>query len=135
MRSELIRNRARAKQLLAFDGMQYGKCRPTDIDVSLDFQGETFVFVELKGPGAPLTLGQRIHLEALVKGLRAGGKEAVAILAESKAPDPETDVHVAEARVLAMYDGFQWVQEEGDIKLDTAIHFIHNEHLRRKESK
>lgn len=132
MRSEIIRNRARAKQLLAFDGMQYGRCKPTDIDLSMDWQQETFVFVELKGAQQSLTVGQRIHLEGLVDAIQAGGREAVAIWASHNTPDPETDVHAAEATVVAMYDGNQWVSEEGEIKLDTLMHALYNLHLERQ---
>jgi hypothetical protein len=131
MRSELIHNRARASQLLAFDGMQYGRCRPTDIDVAMDWQGKFFVFVELKSKGKGLSVGQRLHLTALVDAIVAGGRQAVAILAEHDTPDTETDVHVAQSTVVKMYDGVQWV-DEGEIKLDTLLHVLHNEYIRSK---
>ena len=108
MRSDLIRNRDNAKQILAFDGLEYGKVRPTDIDVSIDFKQRLFIFGELKGTHANLTVGQRIHLEGLVKGLRAGGKDAVAFLAFHDTPDHEQDVHVAETYVASYFDGSQW---------------------------
>lgn len=130
MESGLIKNRERAKQLLAFDGMQYGKCRPTDIDVSIDFQGKTFVFVELKGAGAPLTLGQKIHLQGLVHAIRAGGRMAWAILAHHDTPDCEHDVHVGEAKVFSVYDGNSWSTEAKGKQLHQileAMHAVHQE--------
>jgi len=76
-----IHNRARIRQIIDFDGLEWGKLRPTDIDLSIDWQGKTFVFVELKSAGTALTLGQRIHLEGLVKAIRAGGRLAWAVFA------------------------------------------------------
>jgi hypothetical protein len=108
MKSDLIGNRKKAAQLLAFDGLEWGKIRPTDVDLSLDFKQRLFIFGELKSLGSSLTVGQRIHLEGLVKGLRAGGKDAVAFLAEHKTDDNTHDVHVAEAKVVSFFDGSQW---------------------------
>ena len=76
MSSTSFTNRARAEQLIDFRGLQFGKCSPTDIDMSMDWQGKTFVFVEIKGAGKPITAGQKYHLEGLCKGLTRGGKTA-----------------------------------------------------------
>ena len=126
--SKLVQNRDRAKQLLAFDGMQYGKCRPTDVDLSVDFQGNMFVFAELKGKGVQLTLGQRIHLTGLVDAITAGGKQAVAILAHHDTPDTEHDVHCAESIVHSAYygGGGNWERIFGEKTLDKFITEIHN---------
>ena len=134
MKSELIYSRDRAAQLLAFDGMQYGRCRPTDIDMSIDFNGDLFVFCELKVGAKGLTTGQRIHLEGLVNAIIAGGKQAVAILAHHQDWATDTDVHVAEAVVHSMYDGEQWV-EEGEIKVDTMIHLLYTHYLTGQQEK
>ena len=123
--SGLINNRARAAQLMAFDGMQYGKCRPTDIDLSMDWQGKYFVFTELKGVGVPLTLGQKIHLTGLVDAIEAGGRQAVAILAHHDTPKCEHDVHVAESMVHSIYTGGSW-EKIFNKKLDTLLHELHN---------
>jgi hypothetical protein len=108
MQSEVIGDRKRAAQLLAFDGLEWGKIRPTDLDISLDFKQRLFVFGELKQSHASLTVGQRIHLEGLVKGLKAGNRDAVAFLAKHDTPDTEHDVHVAQATVVSFFDGVQW---------------------------
>ena len=127
--SSLIKNRDRAKQLLAFDGMQYGRCRPTDIDLSMDWQGKTFVFVEMKGRGAPLTLGQKLHLEGLVNAIRAGGKTAWAIVAEHDTAYHEHDVHCAESKVRVVYDGNSWAKENlGEKSLDSLLQDLHTSH-------
>ena len=101
-------NRPRARQLVAFDDLTWGKCRPTDIDFSVDFQQRVFIFGELKGVAAPLTTGQRIHLEGLVKAIRAGGREAYAFLAHHDTPDTNDDVHTAAAIVDRVYNGERW---------------------------
>lgn len=131
--SSIINNRKRAAQLLAFDGMQYGKCRPTDIDMAMDFQGKYFVFTELKGGTAPLTIGQKIHLTGLVDAIEAGGREAIAILAHHNTPDTEHDVHVAESIVHSVYQGGRWERINIEIYLDTFIQNLHNSYqLSRK---
>ena len=132
LESKLINNRKRAAQLLAFDNMQYGKCRPTDIDVSMDFQGKCFIFTELKGGTAPLTLGQRIHLTGLVDAIEAGGREAYAILAHHNTPDTAHDVHVAESIVHSVYSGGSWERMNVEVTLDKVISDIHNAYKLRQ---
>ena len=127
MKSELITNRSRAKQLMAFDGLQYGACRPTDVDLSMDFQGRTFVFGELKGGNVGLTLGQKIHLEGLVKAIRAGGKVAYAFLANHDTEDTTHDVKVSTARVNKVYNGMLWYTPEQET-VDELLTAIHKEH-------
>lgn len=130
MRSDIIANRERASQLLAFDGLQWGKCKCTDIDVSLDFQGKTFVFVELKGKGAQLTMGQRLHLQGLVQGLTAGGKTAFAVVANHDTPDTNHDVHVAEAPVYMYYTGMgRWLKPTNPETVKQFIDKIYEGHV------
>lgn len=130
--SGLIRNRERARQLLAFDRMQYGKCRPTDIDIAIDWQGQTFVFVEMKGKGAPLELGQKIHLQHLVNGLRSAGKLAYAIHAHHDTPNADDDVFCADALVWSVYDGKRWVRELSHTTVDEKLAEIYDLHLNQK---
>ena len=105
MQSELIYNRDKAKQLLAFDGMQYGLCRPTDIDLSMDYKGNVFVFGELKEGRKMLTTGQKIHLRYLCDAIANGGTNVVAFLAHHTEKDSENDVRVADAVVYMYYTG------------------------------
>lgn len=126
MKSKAINNRSRAKQLLGFDNMKYGRCSPTDIDMSLDFQGNVFIFTELKGGKAPLTLGQRIHLMSIVDALESGGKEAYAILAHHDTANPEHDVMVGESVVAAVYSQGAWSRDVSGRTLDRVITDIHN---------
>jgi hypothetical protein len=128
MQSKLIRNRDKAAQLLAFDGMTYGRCRPTDIDASMDWQQRTFIFVEIKTEGVALTVGQRIHLEGLVKAIKAGGKEAYAILAchQTRTKD---DVHVAICRTDRVFNGNTWDIVDTNERLFVTLDGLYQEHL------
>jgi hypothetical protein len=127
MQSRLIRNRDKAAQLLAFDGLQWGKCRCTDIDMSLDWQGRTFIFTELKTEGMPLTVGQKIHLEGLVKAIKAGGKEAYAILACHQTATKD-DVHVAQCRTDRVYNGYEWQKVYTNERLHVTLDALYDEH-------
>ena len=123
--------RARAEQLIDFKGLQWGKIRPTDIDLSLDWGGQTFVFVELKGLGKGLTLGQKIHLECLVKAIKAGGKEAYAILAQHSTQAKE-DIVASESTTIKVYDGNVWCTSHTGKELHEVLNQLHNEHLDRR---
>ena len=101
-------NRDRAKQLIDFRGLQFGKCSPTDIDMSMDWQGKTFVFVEIKGSGKPITLGQKFHLEGLCNGLTRGGRTAWGIVAHHSITATCDDVVAHECIVDRVYDGNSW---------------------------
>lgn len=128
--SEVIKSREFISQQVGFDGLQFGLCRPTDIDLSIDFQGKCFIFVELKTGSAPLTVGQRIHLSSLVDAIRAGGKPAFAIHASNVQPECGGDIFAAESEVVQVYDGAEgpkgkWKRIHDTTLLDmmTQIHF------------
>ncbi len=107
-------SRKRAAQLMDFKGMAYGKCSPTDIDFSVDFQQKCFIFGEIKGLNRGLTVGQRIHLEGLVKGLRKGGLMAYAVFGQHATRSSE-DVMVYDCFNAKVYDGVSWESREGSV--------------------
>lgn len=76
-----ILHRKRIGQVKDFAGLEWGSITPTDIDMSLDFQGKLFVFVDFKYKDAPFPDGQRKHLEYLVDAIAKGGAKAVACVA------------------------------------------------------
>jgi hypothetical protein len=90
------------------EGLVFGKCGMTDIDLSCDWQGDYFVFVELKYGKSPLTRGQKYHLEWLVDAIVAGGKGACAILAHHQT-EKGLPIMAKDATVSAVYMGNQWV--------------------------
>jgi hypothetical protein len=112
MKSEAIVNRDRAGQLLAFDGLSWGKLRPTDMDLSMDFGKRVFIFGEIKGGTRPLTTGQKIHLMALVDAIEKGGLKAYAFLAHHDIKDTDKDVHVAECTMARVYTSGAWYEPE-----------------------
>lgn len=132
MQSKLIGNRAKARQLLAFDGLKFGLCRPTDIDLSMDWQCKTFVFVEIKSEGTPLTVGQRIHLSGLCDAIRAGGREAYAIVARHATPVGQ-DVLCSGCRTSAVYQENKWVEVDTNERLSVTLDILYIEHLVRNE--
>ena len=123
-----FRNRKRAAQLIDFEGLSWGKLRPTDIDLSLDWQGKTFVFVELKSGHAALTMGQRIHLEGLVRAITKGGKTAYAIYAQHDTPTTE-DVMAKDAVVNSIFNGMSWSKEDTGSSLHDILNKMHETHL------
>lgn len=122
-----FRNREYGAQLLDFKGMQFGKCKATDIDMSCDWQGKTFVFVEVKYGTAPLTLGQKIHLESLVNAITAGGKTAWAIVARHETPKG-TDIEAATCQVDRVYGGQHWSYEPQGRTLKEVMTDLYNVH-------
>ena len=121
-----FRNREYGKQLIDFKGLQWGKCKCTDIDLSCDWQGKTFVFVEVKYQTAPLTLGQKIHLEGLVKAITAGGKTAWALVARHTTP-AGTDIEAATCVVDRVYNGNTW-DIDGERTLEDTMNALYAVH-------
>ncbi len=124
-------NRKRAKQLIDFGGLQWNKMRPTDLDLSVDWGQDTFVFVEIKGINAGLTIGQQIHLEGLVKAIRAGGKKAYAIVAKHQTRASE-DIMAQDCMVSSVYDGNLWEKQLTSLDLGRKLNELYNEHNERK---
>lgn len=117
--------------MIDFAGLQWGKLRPTDIDLSLDWGQETFVFVEIKSIRAPLTVGQRIHLEGLVKAIKAGGKEAYAVLAKHDTKTKD-DVMAQDCLVSTVFDGINWEPVYANTTLGDTLNEMYDDHLQRK---
>ena len=103
-----IRNPRFARRARTFAGLRCdGEITPTDIDCSVDFQDKTFIFTEGKTCGALVPKGQRRHLVALVRGLRAGGCKAFAVVIEYPRGDDEVDF--ASCLVVEWFYGDRWM--------------------------
>ena len=131
MKSKLIHSRERAKQCLAFDDLHFGRCSPTDVDISIDFQGNTIILGEVKGFGKPLTIGQRLHMQCIVDGLVLGGKRAYAFLAHHNVYDPEDDVMVKDCIVHSIYTGDTWERPPVECTVHELLDEIHVLHVER----
>ena len=123
-----FKNRARAAQLIDFQDLQWGRLRPTDIDLSIDWGGKTFVFVEVKGINQGLTVGQRIHLEGLVNAIRAGGKTAYALVAKHSTRANE-DIMAADCLVASIYSGNNWETVDTNATLSDSMNFLYDTHI------
>ena len=127
----MIRNKQLMRQIIDFNGMLYGKCRPTDIDLSMDFNKECFIFTELKYRGTALTIGQRIHLMGLVDAIEAGGRQAYAIVAWHTTASDE-DIQAGESMVKNVYTEGAWHRQE-EVTLDMYIQAVHTAYLTEKQ--
>lgn len=125
-----IRNRYLMSQITDFKGMVYGRCRPTDIDLSIDFNKEVFIFTELKYVGTGLTIGQKIHLMGLVDAIEAGGRKAYAILAHHSTPTGE-DIRASSATITSVYTKGEWHTEMEGMSLHKAIDTLHYAYTNR----
>ncbi len=128
MSTKAVRSLALLSQPVLSEGLVYGKCGMTDIDLSCDWQGRYFVFVELKWAGTPMPRGQQYHLEGLVKAIRAGGKEAIAIHASHQAVKGEP-IMASGAMVTRVYKGKMWEKEPGDVCLQDYMGELHQRYM------
>ena len=126
-----IKDAAKVGQIVNFKGMLYGACSPTDIDLSIDFRGEVFVFVEFKYRGFGLTTGQKIHLLGLVDAIEAGGKEAYAILAHHEGDD---QIPAADCLVDKVYSGGNW-EKFTTTTLHDLVSEIHKSYILKRKAK
>ena len=122
-----VRNIELMSQVVLSEGLVFGKCGTTDIDLSCDWQGKTFVFVELKWGRTLLTRGQKYHLEGLVDGLVAGGRIAHAILANHDAKRGEP-IMAQTSSASRIYSGHGW-QDLNSLTLGELMNELYAEHL------
>ena len=128
MSMDKVRNMALLSQPVLNEGLVFGKCGMTDIDLSCDWQGKYFVFVELKWGTAMLPMGQKFHLEGLVKAIRAGGRRATAILAHHMAQGTDP-IMAADALVTRIYQGKGWERVPGDVCVKDYMTGLHKAYL------
>lgn len=102
-----IRNRARARQIVSFAGMQNGKMMPTDIDLAFEYKNSHRILGELKLAGAEFPTGQRLLLERFIDDFLLAGKPAMAFVARHDVVNTNKDVLVAKAIVDVVYCEFQ----------------------------
>jgi hypothetical protein len=72
----------RMSQLKDYSNLTLNGFTPTDVDFAYDVRGEVFIFGELKTKGAPLPMGQRRLLMALLQLCMSSGKSCLVIVAE-----------------------------------------------------
>jgi hypothetical protein len=104
-----IENRERARKIIDFTGLQYGKITPTDIDGMIDFGNNIFVFIELKYSKAEMPFGQKLAIERLVDCCMSAGKKSIAILAKHDIENPNNDIKCSDCDVVKYYYKGQWI--------------------------
>jgi hypothetical protein len=126
-----IRDMELMAQPVITEGLVFGRCGTTDIDISMDWQKKYFLFVELKHISTGLTTGQRIHLEGLVDGLKAGGRTAVAILAKHDTAKGEP-ILARNALVASVYMGDGWENYDSSTTLLDYINVLYRSYMRNR---
>ena len=123
--SDKIQHPDRLKQIIRFDGLQYGSMAPTDIDGYMDWdRANVEIFIEMKHRGAAMPDGQRYAYEKLVRDARTAGRRAYALVCEHEVDDTDKNVYVALSLVREYYDGQQWRKAEADITCKQFTDFI-----------
>ena len=107
-----IQFRKRAKQIIDFKDIRYGKITPTDIDGFFEHADKMFVFYEFKLDDAEVPAGQKLALERIVDGLSSAGKEAVLFLCRHNIKDTEKDIKAADTLVDKIYYNGKWHKKD-----------------------
>lgn len=117
-----IEFRARAAQLRDYSGFNLPrKITPTDIDGFIEFNGQLFVFFELKHSGAPeMTWGQRTALERLCDSVQSEKTESVLFIAQHSHPAQE-DIAAKDAVVVRVRHQGKWVTPSCRLTLLDAV--------------
>lgn len=119
----------RMAQLKDYSNLKINGFTPTDIDFAYDVRGDQFIFGELKAKGAPLPMGQRRLLMAMLLLCLEAGKRAIVLVAEhDTTPDQPIDVgnlivtqsdHTQDGVIVSGYFVGKKVAESCNLFLDT----------------
>jgi hypothetical protein len=130
-----IKDEQLASQILAFDGMKYGNCRPTDIDLFIDFGGKMFVYGEAKHFPSNLTTGQRRALEEVVNNAEI---PVYAIMFHHHAAREDRQIPVKDCKVYSYYTNVggkygSWKKNYSGKTVDQFIKWVYNKHIGQEE--
>lgn len=106
----IIQNRQRARQIIDFSGLQYGKITPTDLDGLIEYQNKAFIFYEFKFGNADLPYGQKLALERLAN--RIKDVEVAVLVCEHNTEDPNEDINAGNAIVRNIFYRGKWYSEK-----------------------
>lgn len=101
-----IRSREYMQQIKDFKGLEYGSCRPTDIDFCLDLKNKLFVFGELKHGNTGISTGQRIAAERIVKAC----EKSVSTYFFVASHNTSGDIDVKNAIVKSYFHNGRWTR-------------------------
>lgn len=103
-----IQLRDRARQIVDFSGLRYGKITPTDLDGLIEYQSKAFVFYEYKYRDAKIPDGQRKALTRLVDCLQKAGSPSVLFVCRHAVDDCAEDIQAARVIVDSLYYDGKW---------------------------
>ncbi len=102
----MFHSRERAKQLIDFSGLRFGKLMLTDIDAIFDYKNKGWLIIEVKTKGERLSLGQKIAIERMTDEL-GRSKPALAMVVEHET-STDTDVDLATCLVTSVRVNGAW---------------------------
>ena len=134
--SKSIADVSRFNQVLSFEGMEFDKLKPGDIDAFFVPSSSKFIFYEVKLKSnrpleEKLPLGQRLSLTRIVDALTSSGKNAILIVAEHNTAKHE-HILLENCIVAGTYRGTKigWIVERSGL---TAKEFT-NEYMNEFEN-
>lgn len=104
----VIHTENRARQLIRFEGIRYGKITPTDIDALIEYHNQAYIFIEVKHLYKQLDLGQRLALQRMVDDATKAGKIATAFVLEHDITNPVEDVYLSKCKIRTHYFQGRW---------------------------
>jgi hypothetical protein len=108
MTKNRIKDKQAIQQFVNFDGLNWGKIYPSDVDGIIDFnRGGLFIIIEFKQFNAKLPLGQRLLYQNLCNAISDGGRLCYVIVAEHSATTGH-DIPAKDCRVREYYHLSQW---------------------------
>lgn len=122
----VIHDKAKARQLVIFEGMKWGTITPTDIDAVLDFGGRLIIFIEVKYGLNDITTGQRILFERLCDFINTKDRVAVGIVCNHSS---QSDISLRECFVYKVRYKYEWHNYNGKITVNEAIERLRKIHL------
>ena len=119
----LIRNPARASQVLDFTGILPLPYAPTDIDGLVEWKNKAYVIIECKYKDKDMSLGQKIAIERMTKDFNKAGKRVVAIVVEHNVDNIQQSVMVGDQIVRQVYydNQKQWREPNHIVTAKEAI--------------
>ena len=122
--SDLVQHRDRMKQLICFDGLDFGNITPMDIDGCIEYHDKAVILLEYKLKGCTMPAGQKLCLERLVNDVDKAGKVACALLVEHEVYNADEDVVAGDGIVKMIYWKGRWHRSDGSTVSEYLERFI-----------
>lgn len=107
-----IQLRDRARQIVDFSGLRYGKITPTDLDGLIEYRDKAFVLYEYKYQNADMPPGQKLALTRLIDCLNKS-KPSVLFLCRHEITDCKSDIPGDRIVVAKRYYRGKWKDGDG----------------------